>query len=320
MKRYLIGLLAALLCLSACAADGPDGAGLCLAETDPAPEAGPVPSAGGESSSDAEASQLPQPNASWDVTEDITLSLLQAANPVGTQSLTMVLENRGGQKMLLGPGAVCEQYADEQWAPVETKSLNISGNPAYEAVIDYTLSLSPQSTTSFTIGTRMDSPLAEGLYRITGSALRTVDEQGQTVEEYPAYQLEFLVTEDASSEPDYAVFVSSRPVSPETDSLPIYLLTARRGRLCALHSHPGAGERRRDLVGGPLCAAGGLLRHPRSPARRGTFLGRVPRNAVGRTGGGPLPPQLRRHRRRRRGAHRQRRIYRRLGAVQLSHR
>lgn len=219
MKRYLVGLLAALLCLSACTADGPDGAGLCLTETDPAPEAGTVSSAGEELSTAAEAPFCPltQPASVWEVDGDVTLSLLQDTYPAGTTELTMVLENRGDHALQYGAYLLYERYEGGQWT---------AAAPGRDAAFDaIAYVLQPHSMDAFTMDAGfLEEPLAPGLYRVTGSALCALDEQGQLVEEYPAYQLEFLVTEGASSEPDYAVFVSSRPVSPEEERIPVYLL------------------------------------------------------------------------------------------------
>lgn len=206
MKRFGVILLSALLCLAlaACAADGPDGAGLCLAD-----EGGDLSTAPLSLSPDAaqeEAENIPlSPASSWAVTEDITLSLLQSSYPVGTEHLTMVLENRGTQVMLYGQGWSYEKYVDGQWQAVETIE-----DYGFDAV-GYILQ--PGQTAAFSIGAWfLAQPLEAGYYRVTGCALRVAaDEEdlsyGGNYTDYPAYQLEFLVTEDAQPEPDYALTV-----------------------------------------------------------------------------------------------------------------
>ncbi len=202
MKRFGVILLSALLCLAlaACAADGPDGAGLCLADTDGDMSASPLSSAP-DTAEDAPLS----PASSWAVTEDITLSLLQSSYPVGTEQMTMVLENRGTQVMLYGQGWSYEKYVDGQWQAVETIE-----DYGFDAV-GYILQ--PGQTAAFSIGAWfLAQPLEAGYYRVTGCALRVAaDEEdlsyGGNYTDCPAYQLEFLVTEEAQPEPDYALTV-----------------------------------------------------------------------------------------------------------------
>lgn len=213
MKRYwLAGLFSVLLCLSACGQGGSGPSG-----TDLAPEAGgDAVSISGSPAADSPApASSSQSVSTWEVNGDITLSLLQAAVPPGTEELTLLLENRGDLALEYGEFLFYERYVDGQWQAAETMK-----DYAFTSIGHV---LPPHSVGTFSLSTWfLEKPLEEGLYRVTGSLLRTADEDGQPVQDYPGYQLTFLVTEEAREEPDYAVFVSAKPVSPE--SIPVSFL------------------------------------------------------------------------------------------------
>lgn len=218
MKRYLTGLLAVLLCLTitACSTGG-NGAAQ-EGGTPPDPDVPPA----SEKAGAPEAAQPSQPASAWEVTEDITLSLLQDTYPTGTKNLTLILENRGTDVMLYGQGWSFQKLEDGQWLPVETIE-----NYGF-TMEGYTLQ--PGQLAAFSIGTWfLAQPLEAGYYRVTGCSLRVAaDEEdlsyGEDYVDCPPYQLEFLVAEDASQEPAYALSTLSAPVSPEAEDIPVLLL------------------------------------------------------------------------------------------------
>lgn len=142
---------------------------------------------------------LPAPAESYEVCEGITLRLAQREYPVGVQSLTMLMENRGDSVMLYGNGWSFERWQDGGWQPLENRE-----NAAWTAE-GYTLM--ERSMASFNISTfALKEPLKEGLYRATGCALRVAEDDGNLsyggeYTEYPPYRLEFLVKEGACPEP-----------------------------------------------------------------------------------------------------------------------
>ena len=204
MKNNLLtAVLAALLCLllAACGTAG-------TINHSAGTTAGPVISIE-DTERLAALSKDPEPASSWDVTDDITFSLLQDAYPVGTEKLTMVLENRGDEELTYGEELSFEKYADGRWKYIETIDKYYFHSEAW--------TLPPHTTQTFTISPWfLKKPLSSGLYRVTGGEMYTgTDERVKQ----PAWQLEFRVSVDASPEPDYTVFVSSQPLQdPETIS------------------------------------------------------------------------------------------------------
>ena len=206
MKTFITALLAALLCLSlyACGTTGaagyeiPGGPGhtapvVSLEETLPSAEA---------------------IASSWTVCGGVTLSLLQDTYPIGTQKLTMVLENRGNSVLAYGEVISFEKYVDGDWKPVKT----IDHYAFYSAAH----TLAPGSVTTFSLDAWfVDKPFDAGLYRVTGGEVWTETPEQKT--EYPAWQLEFRVSGTAQPEPDFSVFVSGSPLY-RTKTIPVHII------------------------------------------------------------------------------------------------
>ncbi len=142
--------------------------------------------------------ELPAPVNEWTVLEGITLHLTQDEYPVGVENLTVVMENRSDQLLTYGNGWTYEKWKDGEWV-----SLKNSENAAFtsEAYV-----LFDHTRAEFTASTfALEKPLDAGLYRMTGCALYIIvpDDENPDEEEYieyPAYQLEFVVSEDAEVE------------------------------------------------------------------------------------------------------------------------
>ena len=136
----------------------------------------------------------------WEVTEGITLHLLQDSYPPGTKSFTLVLENRSDNVMLYGLGWAFEKYENGEWKKVETIE-NISF-----PLIGYTLY--GHSKNTLTIPTDfLKQSLSSGIYRVTGCSLRVAPDSenlsyGGKYNEYPPYQLVFTIAEGATPEPE----------------------------------------------------------------------------------------------------------------------
>lgn len=195
MKRIIMALTALLL-LSACTApaekDPPADGGV------PAPAAPVRPAAGGE----------PEPVSAWTVTDGITFSLLQETYPVGTERLTMVLENRTDLELTYGEAYSFQQYTDGQWRDVDRR--------AYAGWKDIAWILQPHSAQSFAIEAQ---PLEEGLYRVIGTKIRL----SPLEEIVPAWQVEFRVAAEGQPEPDYGLLIPDQPVSG-LEAIPVLFL------------------------------------------------------------------------------------------------
>lgn len=202
-NHLFTALLAALLCLSLIACGTADA-------LNNSSTSGPViPIEDAEPPALSGKDREPVPSCA--VSEDITASLLQDAYPVGTQALTLVLENRGDETLTYGEEVSFEKFVDGEWKPVRTIDSYCFNSLAYL--------LEPHSMKAFTISPWfLAEPLRAGLYRVTGGEMWT---GGSRQTPLPAWQVEFRVTEDAQPEPDYAVFVQSLQ-NPE--NIPAYVV------------------------------------------------------------------------------------------------
>ena len=141
---------------------------------------------------------LPAPVNQGQVTADISLHLRQDSYPVGTESFTLVLENRGADTLLYGQGWVFEKYEKGEWVSLPEKENCAFTSEGYI--------LGDHDRQTLTLSTFMlTNPLTEGLYRITGCAMRvSASEDGIFTEEqytaYPPYELQFLISEEAEPE------------------------------------------------------------------------------------------------------------------------
>ena len=123
---------------------------------------------------------LSAPKTSWDVTEDITVSLENSTFPVGTSEFTVIFENRSNAPLLYGEEAYFEKFVNGEWTKVSTIE-----NSAFNSIGYF---VPGGETTKFTISTWfLAEPLSAGRYRVTGSTLYLESLPSQ----YPAYQLEF---------------------------------------------------------------------------------------------------------------------------------
>jgi len=197
-NHLFTALLAALLCLSLIACGTADAlnnsAGSPTGPVIPIEDAPAVPGKDRE------------PVSSCAVSADITVSLLQNTYPVGTQALTLVLENRGDETLRYGEEVSFEKFTGGEWKPLSTIDSYCFNSLAYL--------LEPRSMGTFTISPWfLSEPLRAGLYRVTGGEMRTGSSRQTTL---PAWQVEFRAAEEARPEPDYAVFIPGQPLqNPE---------------------------------------------------------------------------------------------------------
>lgn len=226
MKRIFALLMAAALCLSlaACAAkDAPDGAdspapapSLPTAPIEPAPISRPLPV------------EEPEPETVWTLPEGITLSLLQTGYPVGTEKLTLIVDNPTNLSLGYSEAFSIQKYEEGIWKDVDFRE------EAFIADILYTAQ--PHSVHTMRYSTHdLTRPLDEGLYRLTGSSLWI----GDGYAESPAWHVDFRVTADARPEPDYALYISSQPIPTAegcmvTDRLPVYFINMTGEGGCVL--------------------------------------------------------------------------------------
>ena len=94
MRKILMLLLAAAMCLTACGKDAPLPEVPVEPEAPPAaatPEAAPV--------SLPAAVEDPEPVTSWEGVPEVTLSLLQESYPVGVREITLVLDNQSEMEL-----------------------------------------------------------------------------------------------------------------------------------------------------------------------------------------------------------------------------
>lgn len=197
MKKMIVPLLAALLCLTlaACAGEIPEDA----AVPDPLPS-GPAVSANPAPMSQLLPAEDPDPEPVWTAGE-VTVSLLQSAYPAGTKHLTLIFDNAGDRELAYGEHFSCEKYEDGGWRNVEFLENTFFHDIAYI--------VRPHSSGTLKPGIDLLSePLSEGLYRITGDTM-TIGDDGERL---PAWQVSFRVTSDAQPEPAYALHISSQPI------------------------------------------------------------------------------------------------------------
>lgn len=198
MKKLFAAALALALCLgaAACAAGTPE------VEGEPGPLPAAPPAAGGLSPAPQPLlPEEPEPETLWTSPEGVTVSLLQDAYPPGTETLTLLLENQSGLELDCAVGASYEKYLDGRWEPL----------PAGKAMFmpDVLERVQARSLTALALSVgrpQLAEPLSEGLYRVTGNGLWL---GGEMVKDW---RVDFRVTADAQPEPDYAVYVSRRPI------------------------------------------------------------------------------------------------------------
>lgn len=141
----------------------------------------------------------PAPINEWTVTEGITLRLIQDEYPVNTKEMTIIMENRSDQVMLYGNGWSFERWEGGTWQVFENREDTAFTSEGYV--------LQDHDNATFRVSTfALKEPLKEGLYRVTGCTLRVAKSDanlshGGDYTDYPPYQLEFLIKEDAKAEP-----------------------------------------------------------------------------------------------------------------------
>lgn len=213
MRKILMLLLTAAMCLTACGKDAPLPEVPVEPEAPPAaaePEAPPI--------SLPAAVESPEPVTSWEGVPGVTLSLLQESYPVDVQKITLVLDNRSEMEFFYGEHFSCQKFVDGAWQPVEFQ------DKVYFRDIAWVLEADSVRTLRLGMNA-LEQPLEEGLYRLTGGGVHLHD----TGEWSEPWQLDFRVTAEAQPELDYAVYISKKPVPIVdgclvTDRLPVYLI------------------------------------------------------------------------------------------------
>ncbi len=213
MRKILMLLLTAAMCLTAC------GKGAPLPEVPVEPEAPPA-------AAEPEAPPIslptavegPEPVTSWEGVPGVTLSLLQESYPVGVREITLVLDNRSEMEIFYGEHFSCQKFVDGAWQPVEFQ------DKVYFRDIAWVLEADSVRTLRLDMNA-LEQPMEEGLYRLTGGGVHLRD----TGEWSEPWQLDFRVTAEAQPEPDYTVYISKKPVPIVdgclvTDRLPVYLI------------------------------------------------------------------------------------------------
>ena len=114
MRKILMLLLTAAMCLTACGKDAP------LPEVPVEPEAPPAAAAPEAVPVPAPATpEEPEMVTVWSGWPGVTLSLLQENYPVGVQEITLVLDNRSEMEFDYGEHFSCQKFVDGAWQPVE---------------------------------------------------------------------------------------------------------------------------------------------------------------------------------------------------------
>lgn len=213
MRKILMLLLTAAMCLTACGKDAP------LPEVPVEPEAPPAAAEPDAPSISLPAAvESPEPETSWEGVPGVTLSLLQESYPVGVQKITLVLDNRSEMEFFYGEHFSCQKFVDGAWQPVEFQDKVFFRDVAWVLEADSVRTLRLDMNA-------LEQPLEEGLYRLTGGGVHLHD----TGEWSEPWQLDFRVTAEAQPEPDYAMYISRKPVPTVdgclvTDRLPVYLI------------------------------------------------------------------------------------------------
>ncbi len=213
MRKILMLLLTAAMCLTACGKDAP------LPEVPVEPEAPPAAAEPDAPSISLPAAvEDPEPETSWEGVPEVTLSLLQESYPVGVQKITLVLDNRSEMEFFYGEHFSCQKFVDGAWQPVEFQDKVFFRDVAWVLEADSVRTLRLDMNA-------LEQPLEEGLYRLTGGGVHLHD----TGEWSEPWQLDFRVTAEAQPEPDYAMYISRKPVPTVdgclvTDRLPVYLI------------------------------------------------------------------------------------------------
>lgn len=217
MSKILMFLLAAVLCLTACGKDAPSPEAPAAPPEAPAvtaapdgPEAAPI--------SAPAAVEEPELVTAWSGWPGVTLSLLQESYPVGVQKITLVLDDRSEMKFFYGERFSCQKFVDGAWQPVEFQHMTVFPDVAWILEADRVRKLQLDMD-------RLEEPLDEGLYRLTGDGIQLRD----TREWSEPWQLDFRVTAEAQPEPDYVLYISKDPIPTVegclvTDRLPVYLI------------------------------------------------------------------------------------------------
>lgn len=154
----------------------------------------------------------------WSGWPGVTLSLLQENYPVGVQEITLVLDNRSEMEFDYGEHFSCQKFVDGAWQPVEFQDKVFFHDIAWILEADSVRKL------RLNMGC-LEQPLDEGFYRLTGEIIYRAD----SMAELEAWQLDFRVKAEAQPEPDYAMYISKKPVPTVdgclvTDRLPVYLI------------------------------------------------------------------------------------------------
>lgn len=213
MRKILMLLLTAAMCLTACGKDAP------LPEVPVEPEAPPAAAAPEAVPVPAPATpEEPEMVTVWSGWPEVTLSLLQESYPVGVQKITLVLDNRSEMEFFYGEHFSCQKFVDGAWQPVEFQDKVFFRDVAWVLEADSVRTLRLDMNA-------LEQPLEEGLYRLTGGGVHLHD----TGEWSEPWQLDFRVTAEAQPEPDYAMYISKKPVPTVdgclvTDRLPVYLI------------------------------------------------------------------------------------------------
>ena len=140
-------------------------------------------------------------NNLWTVRDGITLRLMQNSYLPGTETFTLVLENRSDYVMMYGDGWHFERYESGRWHKLETIEnfgFTFLGYVLYDR----------DRRTRYLSTFMLKEPLKEGLHRVVGWGSLTVAKDyldfgwdGDNVR-YPPFVLEFFISENAPPEPE----------------------------------------------------------------------------------------------------------------------
>ena len=211
MNQIIALLLAGLLCLSAagCARNMEDVPAPADPPVEQTPDADPVPI------SQPVTVEEPEPETVWEVPDTARLSLLQTEYPVGTEKVTLVIENTGDAEIGYGLHFSCVKFVDGQWSRD-----NYADGLMFIEIMSI---VKPHSVQTMELDwSLLHRPLDEGLYRVTGSKLWIG--QGETDAVTDPWQLDFRVTKDAQPEPDFALVVQNQPVSTLEETLSLHFI------------------------------------------------------------------------------------------------